>query len=256
MKANLGDPRLFKDYSDAEVQNPDIFADETTEDRDIFYGLWLKYTSDSDLDLLRFPDYFLLRDRYPKEIRFLILALYRRIDEDKTLELFPNSSTASDLLKQIEQISHGRDPLFSPVASDLLALVKFSWDGEQGELDAFATRTGLVTRDPQQAFATLDHLERVTLLWGHDKTLGRKPLGDRAPKAKAPTEMSYEELLSAYGKGTPKSYEPTLPFAVGDLISHPTFGKGVVSQCLPGKVAILFPSGKKILKARNATEFS
>jgi hypothetical protein len=251
MTAKLEDPRLFQDYDDEEIRNPDTLADETTEDRDIVHGLWLKCTSGPDLNLLRFPDYFVLFDRYPKETRFLILALYRRIDEDEHLVLIPNSDSHSDLLKQIEQVSRLSDATLGRFASDLLALLKYSWQGESTEIDAFQSRTNLrATPNAQEALASLDALEKNTLLWAHDKTLGRAPLGNRPTKTASPSEMSFQELFARYGQREPKPYDPSLTPSVGDVISHPAFGRGIVAQCLGEKAWISFPSGKKLLKVK------
>ncbi|MBU4485144.1 hypothetical protein KKA47_06965 [bacterium] len=75
----------------------------------------------------------------------------------------------------------------------------------------------------------------------------------RAPSAK--TKESKEENAAlawsdaiAGVSGAPKAYSMTSEFAIGDLIAHPTFGKGVVGGLIDSnKIRMVFEGGEKIL---------
>jgi hypothetical protein len=55
--------------------------------------------------------------------------------------------------------------------------------------------------------------------------------------------------LAAVMEGRPsRGYDPKVRFAIGEVVAHPLFGKGLVTQ-LPGpqKVEITFPNGPRLL---------
>ncbi len=50
-----------------------------------------------------------------------------------------------------------------------------------------------------------------------------------------------------------KPYDPNTKFAVGEVVSHPSFGVGLVTLLIgPQKVEIAFPSGAKLLAHNRA----
>ncbi len=58
----------------------------------------------------------------------------------------------------------------------------------------------------------------------------------------------WQQVMNTYC-GTPKIYNMDASFALGDIIDHPTFGRGVVQELrYPDKVQILFREGVKVLK--------
>ena len=78
-----------------------------------------------------------------------------------------------------------------------------------------------------------------------------KPKKTRVTKPR----VSKEEAASAtWNKAVaetskpPKAYAMTAEFALGDLIAHPTFGKGVVEELIDNnKIRTVFETGEKVL---------
>ena len=78
-----------------------------------------------------------------------------------------------------------------------------------------------------------------------------KPKKTRTTK----TRISKEESAAlawntalAEASASSKPYAMTSEFAIGDLIQHPTFGKGIVQELINhNKIKIVFESGEKIL---------
>jgi hypothetical protein len=78
------------------------------------------------------------------------------------------------------------------------------------------------------------------------RTTGARAQATRA-KAAAPPEETVD--IEAVTAGRPRvPYDPNARFEVGQVVSHPTFGVGLVTL-LPGpqKVEIAFPSGARLL---------
>ncbi len=76
-------------------------------------------------------------------------------------------------------------------------------------------------------------------------TQARTPKG-RSKTAKPPTLPAGPPPFDP--ARPPRAYRPLDPYTVGDRISHPTFGAGVVeSSPGPGKVQVWFESGRRVL---------
>ncbi len=77
-----------------------------------------------------------------------------------------------------------------------------------------------------------------------------KPKKPRA-KAKATKKESAESIWNTAMAGASepaKAYAMTAEFAMGDLVDHPTFGKGVVEELIDhNKIKMVFETGEKIL---------
>lgn len=72
-----------------------------------------------------------------------------------------------------------------------------------------------------------------------------KPTAARTGKR---TVNRYQSLLKAAESEVAKSYSPTTTFALGDVVEHPTFGRGVATAIKDGaKIEILFEMGSKTL---------
>ena len=75
--------------------------------------------------------------------------------------------------------------------------------------------------------------------------------GGRVARAERPArerkvEISFEALLASR-KGAPVPYSPKRTFAVDEVVDHPTFGRGFVTEVRGDKVAITFRSDVKTL---------
>ena len=60
-------------------------------------------------------------------------------------------------------------------------------------------------------------------------------------------EKTYEEAMEGKTDDDFKPWAMNVRFAKGDLLSHPKFGKGVVTEAEAGRVEIMFADGKKKL---------
>ncbi|MBI3767083.1 MAG: hypothetical protein HY271_01165 [Deltaproteobacteria bacterium] len=72
--------------------------------------------------------------------------------------------------------------------------------------------------------------------------------GSRASKEQVKRESEYDALLRGRTKAASRPYSTSTRFAVGELISHATFGLGVVTGERDSiKIDILFANGPKVL---------
>jgi hypothetical protein len=74
---------------------------------------------------------------------------------------------------------------------------------------------------------------------------GGSPRSPQPGQAKA---SHYDTLLFARDKTLAKPYSPKTKFAPEDLVTHPTFGMGIVTSLKDGtKIEVVFPEGVKVL---------
>ena len=58
----------------------------------------------------------------------------------------------------------------------------------------------------------------------------------------------YQSLLKANGEAAAKAYSPASKYELGDVLEHPTFGRGVATAIRDGaKMDVLFETGSKTL---------
>jgi len=102
--------------------------------------------------------------------------------------------------------------------------------------------------------------ERVTkvkcLTCGHahryvDPLAPVKPKTPRKPAAQIAQEVTYEKLIAMTAGQKSLPYSLSGVFKEHDVIEHTTFGRGVVTQLVPGnKIQVAFPHGEKLLVYR------
>lgn len=68
--------------------------------------------------------------------------------------------------------------------------------------------------------------------------------------AGATTEMSWEAGLAA-AKGKECDYNIAAKYAVGDVVSHQTFGKGIVTKVYSNKCDMLFKDKERLMASAN-----
>jgi hypothetical protein len=69
-----------------------------------------------------------------------------------------------------------------------------------------------------------------------------------APAGGKTRASRYQSLLRAKDTAMAKAYSPSEKFEAGDLVDHPTFGRGIATVVKDGtKVEVLFESGAKTL---------
>ncbi|MBI2339242.1 MAG: hypothetical protein HYU99_02585 [Deltaproteobacteria bacterium] len=75
----------------------------------------------------------------------------------------------------------------------------------------------------------------------------KKPSKKTARKETVPVRRSWQEAVAG-AQGTLKAYSTDKTFKEGELIDHPSFGKGIVERLVPGdKMQTLFEDGVKLL---------
>jgi len=58
----------------------------------------------------------------------------------------------------------------------------------------------------------------------------------------------YQSLLNSKSSAVPKTYSPKEKYEEGDILEHPTFGRGIATAIKEGsKIEVLFESGSKTL---------
>ena len=95
----------------------------------------------------------------------------------------------------------------------------------------------------------------VTEPGGAAKTTGAKTAAKKRTTKKAsdepqsnPIEVEWEKLMSAHRASPTKTYTTKAHFILGDKITHPSFGDGIVSRLIfPNKVEVIFRSDVKVL---------
>ncbi len=118
-----------------------------------------------------------------------------------------------------------------------------------GEVDAFCTRCQLLLAHTVIAMvgAVPVKVECNTCRAVHKFRGASTTVPRRTTPRESKTTISFDELLAGQ-KGTTQRYLPTVLFAAGDVVDHPTFGRGFVSSVKdPGKVEVTFRTGVKTL---------
>lgn len=73
----------------------------------------------------------------------------------------------------------------------------------------------------------------------------------RARAAKAPAvsnEEAWEELIRPLDPDLAVPYSMDGKFRANSLLTHPTFGIGLVASCQAGKIEVVFKAGRKLLR--------
>jgi len=76
----------------------------------------------------------------------------------------------------------------------------------------------------------------------------REPGDGSAPHAPKGRSSRYQSLLKAKNTAGAKPYSPKDKYEPGDVLEHPTFGRGIATAVKdPTKIEVLFESGPKTL---------
>lgn len=68
----------------------------------------------------------------------------------------------------------------------------------------------------------------------------------RSPRV-SPIRLSFDEMLAQRQTGMSKPYSTKTRFLLDEVISHPSFGLGFVSEVKDDKIEVTFRSGMKLL---------
>lgn len=122
-----------------------------------------------------------------------------------------------------------------------------------GEVDALCNRCKLVLAHTILAVAA-NRIARVrcNTCRGEHAFRGQAPAAASKRTLKAETKaektvISFQQRIAERDPDRAKAYRPSESFQVEDLISHPTFGLGIVSAVRPGKMEVAFKSSEKTL---------
>ena len=75
---------------------------------------------------------------------------------------------------------------------------------------------------------------------------GTRPAAGSVQAVSGPNPL--DTILATRGTGSARSYSPAERYAVGDLLSHPSFGMGAVTATpSPGKMSVLFRDTTRLL---------
>lgn len=95
--------------------------------------------------------------------------------------------------------------------------------------------------------ATVDRCECKTCGAAHKYRDPEKVKGTKSTSRKASPQDVWKKVM-AEPKVPPKPYIMTAEFTAEDIIDHPTFGKGFISELIePNKLRVFFEDGEKIL---------
>ena len=82
-------------------------------------------------------------------------------------------------------------------------------------------------------------------------TVAKMPSANRPPKEprapKDPVERFEKPAVAADMSKPSRQYRASEKFDVGDRIDHPSFGQGIVELYEPGKITVVFASGRRVL---------
>jgi hypothetical protein len=119
-----------------------------------------------------------------------------------------------------------------------------------GEVDAFCSRCQLLLAHTVIAMvgAVPAKVECNTCHAVHAfRGGGTRPRAAHSASRRAAPSASFEQLLAAHA-GPPRRYAPSERFDTGDVVDHPSFGRGFVSAPKDiGKVEVTFRTGVKTL---------
>ena len=124
-----------------------------------------------------------------------------------------------------------------------------------GMIDGWCTRCKLVLRHTIEAIAkgkiSRVHCNTCGGQHAHRKGAPTPRTTKAGPREARPAEKrpsQYEYLLRDKNKESARSYSTTARFAVGDLVSHATFGLGVVTgERDTVKIDVVFADGPRVL---------
>jgi hypothetical protein len=236
------DGRMFEELEEAD--HVDVSAD--SPDRTVLYAIWAKSS-----DLTAEEAWAILFERYPDDPRFLLLNAYGELAEGSV----SGAWTPDYFLKKLERILAGANGSLDVQAKDLLAFAGAILAAAKGEdakrladVRAKLGAPAASAKRDERAGLKLRRFEREVLRELHDRTVDNAPLGVRAsaPAASSTGESAWESAV-ADKKKPRKRYAPTTHLEKGELVEHPKFGVGLVTQIEPGRATILFESGTRKL---------
>lgn len=202
--------------------------DEDADDRAVFHHI---ATLLEVGDLWPGEGWNLLRERYPDEPGFRILATARLAEQHG---ISPPVATLEKLLDQapdeLVRIAQATAVIMTNHGQELVPFVRAR--GIDLELD--------------DAYRIVDEYEWSILVSGEERTRNGRPWKDKPP---APLPLDYAGALERY-PGEPRAYSAQASFDVGQRIEHKKFGLGVVIALTPGRIGVLFPTGRKTLVAQ------
>lgn len=258
-------------FDELEEEGVDVNPDST--DRAIAWAIWARGS-----DALVTPEegWAILFERYPEDVRFLLLNSYCELSETKkqsegrilaarasATEVKAEAAlpwSASYFLKKVERVAEKAKEELLPTVRDLLvygnALLVGATAEEKKTVVELRGRLGFHADDPEpkrddrdRAGLRLRRFERELLKEIDERTAEGQPLGVAAPKAPPPDPKDHWAAAVADTAKPRRKYAADAKYTAGELVEHPKFGVGVVTGLEPSKVVLLFESGTRKLVA-------
>ena len=237
---------MFDDMPE-DVDGFEVSADSS--DRELLYAIW---TRNEIGDLPADEAWSILFERYPDEVRFLLLNAY----EEQMQPSIPGVWTPLYFSKKAIRILDESENLAPRVRDLVIAAWSSLFDPAtarklSASMDGLLKRVDLSVKRPpseeesEEAHARLDRFASEILKEMHDKTRDGGLIGS-TPKGSKKPATDYVTMVRE-GKGPPTKYQPSAKYELGSLVEHAKFGLGVVTSIESNRVELLFEDGARKL---------
>jgi hypothetical protein len=209
----------------ADVDTDGITVDGDAEDRVLFHVI---ETRNEVGDLPVDEAWTILADRYPDDARLRILAWFHDLSANGVDALRDPTAIVKSLQHLIDKVGA------TPEVSSLIVMAGV----EITNRDLMVPLEKAAAPLPEERIArrTLRKLASAVLDEAEEKTRDGKPFGDARKEEKVPVAT-----------GPLRDYSPKTAFDVGDRVSHPKFGEGIVLSKAEGKIEVAFPDARRRL---------
>jgi hypothetical protein len=222
-----------------DVASDDLEIDANADDRALFCAI---ETRGEIGDLPVDEAWAALADRYPRDTRLRVLALYHDLDENGVSGFRDPASLMRAMNALIESKADREQcaALVAMIGASLLLSGSASGGASVDDREALAPVERALAPIPEERIARrlLRKLREAVLDEAEDKTRDGAPFGERAERPEAKVKPN---------DAPPRAYSPKEAFGVGDRVIHSKFGEGLVVDKADGKIEVAFPDGKKKL---------
>ena len=226
-------------FEDVDGQKGSIAITSDAADRLIVYAIWARTAPGG---LKADVAWQILHERYPKDARFLLFATY---EQTKARD---DAWTVTRYLERVWAILEAAGGKLNPEVRDLLAMAEDDMhglsDADAARLDRIRTRVGARTGDATAAAKRISRLAVDVVRELHEKTANGARIGGSGAAAAGATD--WKAAMDAAGDAR-RPYVATEKVAIGDVLTHPKFGAGLVTAVEAGRATILFEGGAKKL---------
>jgi hypothetical protein len=210
-------------FEDLAGSTPESGFHSGLSDREILYGI---YHAIETGDLPSADGWKLLHERYPNELPIRLAYAFEGLHEI--------AFDADSFLAFIKPLAKCPLPLKAPMR----ALMVLAHDQFPDRIPAKSSQ------DLDKAFAARNVFMDYTLRDLHNRTDEGLSIADSLA---ADIEAEEAAIEAALPKGPAVPYNAQASFQVGDFISHPKFGQGIVKRRVGTKINVAFPDQERVL---------